>query len=357
MTPPKINISAIMKSKNEAPKKPAEEVKDEINENTPIQKDSEKIIEEQKEDSKSSSKTSHISLWSIRTNKSEYEKKEDKEDAKEEKHENLKEELSETLWDVIEEEKIVKPKKDILTRKKTIEKNTKEVEKVEKESIEKIEKEIDKKVEQETKKKFNIKELEEDEKEKELFGNYKSDFKWEEVIKEVKEKRNKILIRIKEAKWKKLLVLILLILTIWTVWSLFIFDSENHNINKYKDVIASNYMNLKWKFIDKPWVEDSISVQEFSFDIFTQEKYFNDSVNYKYKEIVYVEKKDLTSVLQKEAKTLRQIENKRKQEEARLEAERLEKERLENERLEKEKEMEIEKEKIKNVLKEKYNLK
>ena len=98
-------------------------------------------------------------------------------------------------------------------------------------------------------------------------------------------------------------------------------------------------------------------VQEFNFDVFTQKKFFSNSINYKFKEVTYVTKKELDTILQWEVKILRIEENERRKEEARLATKKIEEDRLEVERLDAEKQKEEEKEKIKSALAAKYNLK
>jgi len=87
-----------------------------------------------------------------------------------------------------------------------------------------------------------------------------------------------------------------------------------------------NVNNVRTKYIDKPWVPSTISVETITFDIFTQEKLlkiiFPDSTpNYKYNKIVYKTKAELETALKKEAKIKKEEISRKEAEIARQEAE------------------------------------
>jgi len=318
--------------------------------------------EEKVEEKKVESMIPHISLWSIKTNKSVETKEEIKEDNQEDNHDDKRDELMEVL-NRKDEEKIkpepakvepVKPepvkteeKKPEPVKPKKIEKikpepvkaepaksepiykKTDDAKKTEK-SVEEIEKEIDEKVKEETNKKFNIqdKKLEKSEKKKELFWNYKTDYKEKTILENIKEKKKNLKEKLHQPKTRILLVASLLILVASGIWWLFVLDSDNHSVDIYKTRIMSNVNNIKAKYIDKPWISATISVETITFDIFTQEKLFkivfpDSTPNYKYNSIVYKTKEELETTLKKEVKTKKEEIARQEAEIARQEAEQL----------------------------------
>lgn len=364
---PKINISAIMNKKNAKNTEKPIKVEDTVILEEPIKveestkmEEPKKIIAPVKVEEEVISKIPHISISSIKTSKSPAEKKEIIEEEIEEKHESKKEELIETLENYTDNqtEKLSNDKtwniKEELQEKKV--ENDEKVENSEKEeSLEEIEAKINKKVEEETKEKFklNEKELKSDEKEKELFWNYQSDFKEKEVIETIKEKKKAFKERLKEPKTRILLVFWLLILTIWSVTGLFVLDPSNHSFEIYKKWILNNVskinlnkININTNVINDTWVAESINVESISFNIFTQKRLLW-WVNYKYKDIVYKTKLELETVIKNEINE----ENAAKlAEKARLEAERA---KLEAEKIMLEKKEQTNA-KIKNVLLNKF---
>lgn len=328
---PKINLSAIMKNKNIEAEKKVEENK-ELSEKI----ETEKVEEVQDHKAK-------ISLSSIKMNKSPETIIEENEDNIEKQHLEKKEELTETLSESQE--------KEIETKELTEKVETEKVEEVQKQetekSVEEIEKEIDLEVKKETEEKLHLnteKEEKEDEN-KELFWNYQSDFdkKQSNIFEQIEEKKKKIQEKLKQPKTRVTFVLSLLLITISIIWSLFYFDPEHHSLERYQTSIINNSKNFKKEFIDKEWINNSIQVWEFNFEIETQDKYFSKEKLYSFEWTIYETEDSLMNRLNELARIKREEIARIEAEKARIEAERL--------RLEKEA---AEKEKIKDALKDKF---
>jgi hypothetical protein len=125
------------------------------------------------------------------------------------------------------------------------------------------------------------------------------------------------------------LVIVLLIICTSVISGLFILDPENHSAEIYKTRILSNINSIKTKYIDKPWVAKTINIESYSFETFTQEKWFSET-NYKYKDIVYSSNLELEAALKNEIEIKKQELATKAAEEAekvaKLEAERIAKE-------------------------------
>lgn len=350
---PKIDISAIMNKKKNSNSPKKDEFEDKIEEENLSTNNLDDIISVPEKTEKQKveeiiPKSPRISLWSIKTSKSNEEKNEIIKDEKEEKHEDKEEELNETLNEVTDnEQKEIKNEENIAVINEEENKDSDEIENnsgmikmteknikkstIKEKSIEEIEAEIDKKVEEETKEKFKLKEkkLKDEEDAKELFWNYKSDFKEKEVIDTINKKNEKFKEKLKKPKTRMILVIVLLLTSISVVSGLFVLDPENHSAEIYKTRILSNINNVKIKYIDKPWVAKTINIESYSFETFTQEKWFS-GTNYKYKDLIYSSSLDLEAALKNEIEIEKQELAKKAAEEAekiaKLEAERIAKE-------------------------------
>lgn len=231
---------------------------------------------------------------------------------------------------------------------KTDEEKLKELEEIERKIDEKVEEEVNKKI-----KKSDDNQNKEilDDKE-ELFWNYKSEFieKEDKIIEKVETEKKKFTDRIRLPKTRVLLVIGLILLTISIVWALFKIDPKNHSIDIYKNAIIKNVDTIKTTYIVKPWVLEVINIEWYSFNTYSQKQVFK-KTSYKYNEIVYDTKENMEIVINNELLDIKQAEEAEKAriaaEQARIAAEKLiQEQQLKNK---------TSKEKIKIILKLKYN--
>lgn len=399
---PKINLSAMVKKKttNNSPEEDVKDIKietettiidsenisDKKNIDSVFKSKEEKEIEKNKwkketgennDETKSendievkSSFMPKISLSSIKTTKSVIEIKEETAKEKIDEHARKKEELLEVLeWENINTENITS-NTDVKLEEKIAENNVKDGDddeeiistKTEEEKmmeLAEIEKKINEKVEEEVNKKMKKSSSSEDgetpeilDDKKELFWNYQSEFteKEEKIIEKVETEKKRFTDRIRLPKTRVLLVVWLILLTIGIIGTLFKMDPKNHSIDIYKNAIVSNVNKINSTFIEKPWVLETINIDWYSFNTYSQKQVIK-WIKYKYNEIVYDTKEKMDEVINSEIMVIKQAEEEKKAEQARLEAE---KAAIETERLNQEK-IKVTKEKIKFILHVKYN--
>ena len=272
-----------------------------IEENSKIEKEEEKIVETENIENKEIKVNSpKISLSSIKTNKSKDIISEEKSDQEEEKHKEMKEELIETL-NKTEEKKSEENIENKIEETKKIDEI--KLEANNEKTINEIKAKIDAEVDEETEKKLKIKKVEKEENtdnNSELFWNYKSDFDWKEekIIKEIEIKRKNLREKLKEPKTRIMLVVTLIVITTSFIAWLFYLYPEKHSFNKYSKVITNNINNIKNQYFEKPWVDETITIETYNFKVLSQEKKW-DEKNYNYMWIIYNSKNDLYTVLNK----------------------------------------------------------
>ncbi len=342
---PKINLSAMVKSKNTK----KEDVNSIIEDNSEIIVET-KIEEKTEINDEKISLIPKISLSSIKTNKSENEKIENIKKENEEKHKEKKDELLEVLNKEEKNENNLKisnqeeNNSNILNQKKINEKLKKKVnietinnniikekinehkdidENIEKDVLE-IEKEIDKKVEEEVNKKIKLKIKKDAETENkwELFWNYRSEFieKESNIIENIETKHKKLRDKLKEPKTRIFLILSLIITTATIIFILFILYPENHSYEKYKKAINMNINNFKNKYVDKPWILEVKNIKNYNFNIYSKEE-SKWKIIYKYNDIIFNSKEELDTIINRELILLEQ----------KAEIERIEREKIQNE--------------------------
>ena len=211
--------------------------------------------------------------------------------------------------------------------------------------IAEIEKKINEKVEEEVNKKINkwvipiTNEVVTGEP-VEIFWNYKSEFTKKEdiIIEKVVQEKKRFREKLKEPKTRMLLILWLLLMTIVTVSALFILDPKNNSYEKYKASIINNVKNLKENYISNEWKLETISIENYKFDLYTQKKN-SWSTSYKYNDIIYTNKTELDKIINSEVNILKKEDAIKRIEEMKKESERkkIEQDRIEQERINQEK--------------------
>ena len=133
----------------------------------------------------------------------------------------------------------------------------------------------------------------------EMFSNYKSEFKDKEtkILTGLRTKRLKIRAKLRMPKTRTWFVMALISLTVISISSLFLLFPEKHSLSVYK----ASIQNIKVKYIEKPWIAETINIEDFSFRVISQEQ--SDWKIYKYNWITYSSKSELNIVLNKEVAT------------------------------------------------------